>query len=167
MMLQVITYTVMKGLLLVLLNNDLSTSTSGVKFIKNAEGSVNSAYLDTGKVLTIGVGHVVKQGEPHKITDEQAEHYLKADLREAETAVKNLVKVRLNQGQFDALVSFVFNVGCSAFKTSTLLKMLNAGNFESVANQFLRWNKDNGRVINGLTIRRQKESDLFKYGKYI
>lgn len=150
-----------------LLNNHLSTSPEGLNFIKVSEGSVNKAYMDTGNVLTIGVGHVVKKGEPHVITDKQSSEYLKEDLRIAEEAIKKLVTIQLTQQQFDALVSFVFNVGVNAFSRSTLLKKLNSNDPNGASKEFLKWVMDNGKTIKGLVTRRTNESNLFSSGKYI
>jgi len=87
---------------------------------------------------------------------------LAEDVREAEDAINDLCKVSLTQNQFDALVSFVFNVGVGAFKSSTLLRKLNAGDYDGAAGQFPRWNKDNGREIAGLTKRRHLEQSVFQ-----
>lgn len=130
--------------------------------VREFEGLRLEAYLDTGGVWTIGYGHTgeeVKRGLTIDLA--QAETWLTEDLREAEGYVSKLVKVGLTQNQFDALVSFVYNIGGTAFGYSTLLRKLNAGDYEGAANQLLRWNKDNGKVIGGLTNRRKKERELF------
>ena len=130
--------------------------------IKIAEGLRLKAYLDTGGVWTIGYGHTgpeVVKGLT--ITMEQAEALLTEDLRTAEDHVNSAVKVKLTQNQFDALVSFVYNIGGGAFKESTLLRLLNAGDYEGAANQLPRWVKDNGRLIDGLVNRRREERELF------
>lgn len=135
---------------------------NGLNLIKKSEGFRAQAYLDTGKVPTIGYGTTkgVKMGQV--ITEEQATIYLMRDVASAEATVSKLVKVPLTQNQFDALVCFVYNVGSGAFSTSTLLRQLNLGMYDTVPTQLLRWNKDNGRVINGLTTRRQNEGALFQ-----
>lgn len=130
--------------------------------VREFEGLRLEAYLDTGGVWTIGYGHTgeeVRRGLTIGLA--QAETWLTEDLREAEGYVSKLVKVGLTQNQFDALVSFVYNIGGTAFGYSTLLRKLNAGDYEGAANQLLRWNKDNGKVIGGLTNRRKKERELF------
>lgn len=130
--------------------------------IKKAEGLRLTAYLDTGGVWTIGYGHTgadVREGLTIPLSE--AERLLTRDLKVAEGHVNDAVKVKLTQNQFDALVSFVYNVGGGAFRSSTLLKLLNAGDYEGAANQLPRWNKDNGKVIPGLTNRRHEERDLF------
>lgn len=130
--------------------------------IKRHEGLRLEAYMPTpNDVPTIGYGHTkgVKMGD--RITNAQAEEYLRHDIAWAQDAVNSLVKVRLTQNQFDALVSFVFNVGASAFAKSTLLRMLNDGDYKGAADQFLRWDKQGGKVLRGLTKRRAEERALF------
>lgn len=143
----------------------MKTSQAGVDFIKSFEGLRFTAYLDAVGIPTIGYGHTgpdVVLGK--RINQHQAENLLKQDLDRFEKAVKELVKIPLNQAQFDALVSFAFNVGVNAFKESTLLRRLNAKeNPCGVAKEELpRWNKgDGGRVLSGLTRRRSSEVELF------
>lgn len=133
--------------------------------IKDSESLQLRAYLCPAGVWTVGWGHtgpdvykglVVTQGE--------AEVLLERDLRASESATNSLVKGLLNQDQFDALVSLVFNIGAGAFKDSTLLKLLNAGDYVGAAGQFKRWNKSKGKVLNGLTTRRNREEKLFSGG---
>jgi lysozyme len=144
------------------------TSDSGLEFIRHHEGLETKAYPDPGSSdghpWTIGVGHTrgVKKGDT--CTVEQAMVWLREDVRDAEAAVLRLVKVPLSQDQFDALVSFVFNVGAGALEKSTLLRMLNSGDYFGAAVQFERWNKNDGRVMAGLTRRRKEERDLFEVG---
>lgn len=136
--------------------------TQNKQAIKTAEGLRLTAYKDGGGVWTIGYGHTgsdVREGLTIPLSE--AERLLTRDLRVAEGHVNDAVKVKLTQNQFDALVSFVYNVGGGAFRSSTLLKLLNAGDYEGAANQFPRWNKDNGKVVNGLTNRRHEERELF------
>lgn len=140
----------------------MELSNKGVNFIRDVEGCKLYSYLDTGGVWTIGVGHTgpeVCKGLTWTV--EQVNAALSKDVREASDAVNKLVKVKLNQDQFDALVSFTFNVGVNAFKNSTLLRKLNAGDFMGVGAEFLRWNKDNGKEVLGLTNRRKAEVQLF------
>lgn len=130
--------------------------------VRGVEGLRLEAYLDTGGVWTIGYGHTgpeVVKGL--KITLEQAEALLSKDLGTAERVVNKLVSVPLSQSQFDALVSFVYNIGEGQFKSSTMLKLLNLQDYQGAADQFPRWNKDNGKVVQGLINRRQKERALF------
>lgn len=143
----------------------MRTSRSGVDLIKSLEGLRLTSYLDSVGVPTIGYGHTgpeVALGQ--KIDHQHAEVVLRKDLVRFETAVEELVKVELNQHQFDALVSFAFNVGINAFKNSTLLKRLNnKEDLSTVVKQELpRWNKGlNNKVLEGLTRRRIREVELF------
>jgi len=142
----------------------MKTGTKGIALIKGFEGFKAKAYKDGGGVPTIGFGTTkgVKMGQV--ITESQAEEFLHRDMAWAEAAVTKAVKVPLNQDQFDALVCFTYNVGENAFKTSTLVKLLNAGQYTAVPTQLLRWNKDNGKVVDGLTRRRAAEGVLFTLG---
>ena len=127
------------------------------------EGKRNHVYEDVAGLQTIGVGHLLKPGEDMAyLTDEQVDDLLDDDLNKFEWAVTVKVHVPLIQHQFDALVIFAFNVGVAAFATSTLLKRLNAGDYESVADQLMRWNKSGGKVVAGLTNRRKKEIELWE-----
>ena len=144
----------------------LVTSDAGLALIKVSEGLESEAYPDpgnrvTGEPWTIGYGHTrgVRRGDT--CTEEQAMEWLREDLQTAEGVVRHLVGVPLSQGQFDALASFVFNVGPSAFGNSTLLRFLNAGDALGAAEQFKRWNRGADGVLPGLVIRRAAERDLF------
>ena len=139
----------------------MKTSNNGINLIKQFEGCILSAYKCPAGVWTIGYGHTkdVKQGM--KITTNQATNLLKEDLKTYENYVNKYVKVKLNQNQFDALVSFTFNCGGGALKSSTLLKKLNKGDYTGAANELLRWNKASGKVLAGLTRRRKAEKALF------
>lgn len=119
------------------------------------------AYTCPAGVLTIGYGHTKNVQPGQVITEEEAEALLRADCADAEAAVARLVKVPLNQSQFDALVSFTFNVGAGNLERSTLLRRLNAGNYERAADEMLRWDRGGGRVLKGLTLRRDAERALF------
>jgi len=143
----------------------VKTSQAGVNLIKSYEGLSFVPYYCASNVLTIGYGHTgldVKEGM--RINEQQAEIILRKDLKRFEDVVLELVKIPLAQNQFDALVSFVFNVGPGAFKESTLLRRLNAKeNPQAVIKEELpRWNKgEKGKVLEGLTRRRLSEIDLF------
>lgn len=140
-------------------------SDAGIDLIKQSEGCRLTAYPDPatgGHPWTIGYGHTGSDVHPGKvITQAEAYRLLVEDLDLFERGVKRLVTVELTQGQFDALVCFSFNVGLGALQQSTLLKMINAGDFDGAAKQFLRWDKAAGKVMAGLTKRRQAESELF------
>jgi lysozyme len=149
----------------------MNVSTTGINLIKNFEGCRLTAYKCPAGVWTIGYGHTgndVKEGL--KITQEQAEEYLKKDLNSFELAVNNSVKITLSQSQFDALVSFSYNVGTGALKKSTLLKLLNKGNYKGAAEEFDKWIFAGGKKLSGLVKRRKAEKELFlknmRYRKY-
>jgi lysozyme len=139
----------------------MKTSPEGRQFIREWEGCRLNAYQDGGGVWTIGVGHTGQVPPGMHITTDEADLLLAADLQEAEKAVNGAVRTPLNSAQFDALVSFTFNVGKSAFSGSTLLKKLNAGDFTGAADEFPRWSHDNGQVVQGLLNRRNAERTLF------
>ena len=134
--------------------------------IKGFEGLRLEAYLCSAGVPTIGYGHTKGVQLGDKITEEEAEKFLKDDLHDAELTVLREVIWRPAPHQFDALVSFIFNVGINAFKRSTMLKKLNASDIVGAANEFNRWNKVKGKVSNGLRKRRDKERLVFLQGYY-
>ena len=136
-------------------------SQNGIDLIKSFEGCELKSYLCPAKVWTIGYGHTsgVKRGD--EINQAQAERYLKADLIQFEKDVIKLVKVPINQNQFDALVSFAYNCGTRALSGSTLLRKLNAKDYAGAADEFERWNKADGKVLPGLVRRRAAEKRLF------
>lgn len=129
--------------------------------IEKFEGLRLSAYLDSVGIPTIGVGHTSGVHLGETITAEDADNILAIDLHHAEQAIYNYVTVELDQNQFDALASLIFNIGGGAFSKSTLLKLLNGGDEVGAANQFLAWNKAGGKVLDGLTRRRAAERELF------
>ena len=139
----------------------MKTSQKGIDLIKQFEGCHLAAYKCPAGKWTIGYGHTKGVSAGDKITRSQAESYLRADLATFEKGVEKAVKVKLNQYQFDALISFTFNCGLGAFKSSTLLKKLNAGDYKGAGAELLKWNKSNGRVLAGLTRRRKAEKVLF------
>ena len=144
----------------------MKTSQSGISLIKGFEGKRLNAYNDGVGVWTIGCGTIkypngvrVKKGDT--CTELQAESYLENDLVKFENAINRLVKVPLNQNQFDALSSFTYNLGETNLSNSTLLKKLNAKDYTGAADQFPRWNRAGWKVMNGLTRRREAERNLF------
>jgi len=139
----------------------MKTGSKGIELIKHFEGCELEAYKCPAGVWTIGYGHIKGVKEGMTITELQAEEMLKSELNEYEGYINNLVTVELNQNQFDAMVSWVYNLGGGNLKASTLLKVLNAGDYDGVPAQMLRWNKAGGKVLEGLTRRRQAEADLF------
>lgn len=142
----------------------MKISDRGLQLIRISEGLKLIAYPDPGtgaEPWTIGVGHTkgVRRGDV--CTESEAMAWLREDCAEAEACVETWVEPDLAQHQFDALVSFVFNLGCGNFKGSTLLKLINAGNFGAAKAQFKKWNKAAGRVLAGLTTRRLAEAEMF------
>lgn len=136
-------------------------SKSGLNFLKSLEGFRETAYQDGGGVWTIGYGHTLTACKGMVVTKRQAEILLQQDIRASEMCVTSCIDVPLRQNQYDALVCFVFNIGCFAFSDSTLVKKLNTGDYDSVPEQLRRWNKIQGKVSNGLTNRREKEVELW------
>lgn len=143
----------------------MRTSAHGIAVMHYFEDCKLAAYPDPatgGDPWTIGWGHTgpeVRKGL--KWTQAQADAALTADLAKFERGVLELVQVGINQGQFDALVSFAYNCGLANLKASTLLRMVNACQFDDAAKQFGRWNRAAGKVMKGLTRRRAAEACLF------
>lgn len=144
-------------------------SENGYALIRDSEGFRDKAYRDTGGVWTLGFGTIkypdgrsVKQGDT--CTREQAEQWLKSDCRWVDACLDKYVKATISQNQFDALASFVYNIGESQFRSSTLLAKLNAGDYKVAAANFDRWIYDNGKIITGLVNRRAQEKALFVKG---
>ena len=154
----------------------MQMSQNGRKLLADWEGIRSKVYDDVAGLPTIGVGHLLTQEENNsgKITiqgqdvdysqglsEQQVLDLLAQDLVRFEEIVQNAVQVALSQNQFDALVSFAFNVGIQAFKKSTLVKVLNNGEYEEVPNQLRRWVKAGGQTVQGLVSRREKEISLW------
>ena len=144
----------------------MSVSNKGVDLICEFEGKRLVAYDDGVGIWTIGFGTIkypngvrVKKGDT--CTLDQAKEYMRHDLIEFEHTVNSSVKVPLNQNQFDALVSLAYNIGSSAFKSSTLVKKLNAGDYQGAADQFNVWVNAGGKRMQGLVSRRDREKLLF------
>ena len=148
----------------------------GKALFREWEGVLPHMYLDSGGAPTIGIGHLLTQPERASgqlwlrgqavsygegLTLADCDALLEQDLEPVQQCVNSGVTVALTQNQFDALVSFAFNVGNDAFLNSTLLKRLNAGRLDDVPAEFARWNRDNNRVVQGLVNRRQKEIALW------
>jgi len=138
-------------------------SKRGARFIARFEGFSSVPYRDGGGIWTIGFGHTSGVGPGSRpITRAKGLRLLRRDAGDAAKAVRSLVRVKLSQNQFDALVSFVFNVGAANFATSTLLRLLNEGHYSQVPIQLDRWIRDaQGRVEQGLVSRRRAEGRLF------
>jgi lysozyme len=140
---------------------DMKPSGACRALVRQFEGCRLQAYLDSANIATIGVGHTrgVRMGD--RCSQAQADLWLTQDLEDAGAAVASLVKVPLTQDQFDALTSFTFNLGIKRLAESTLLIMLNRGNYKAAADQFSRWVYADGKVLDGLVKRRAAEAKLF------
>jgi len=153
----------------------MKLSENGSKLLVEWEGGFQlKPYLDSGGLETIGCGHLLTADElesgqccgeeyANGLSEDACWKLFAQDVAWAEKAVDEGVTVVLNQNQFDALVSFVFNVGSGAFKSSTLLRVLNMGQYEQVPSELRRWNKVAGEVVQGLVNRREKEIGLWDY----
>ena len=144
----------------------MKISNKGLELIKEFEGFSSTAYLCSAKKATIGYGNTFwEDGTPVKIGDqiskERAETLLKHVVDGFSVAVEVDIKIEVSQNQFDAMVSLAYNIGLGAFKNSTLLRQLNRGNFVGASQEFLRWDKSNGKPLLGLTRRREREKLLF------
>ncbi len=154
----------------------MTMSDHGTELLAQWEGFSRDVYLDVAGLPTIGVGHLLTKDELSSerividgqrcdytagLTDEEVYALLGQDLKSFEDTVNDCVKTALTQNQFDALVAFTFNVGAGAFRESTLLKRLNAGDFADVPNQLRRWTRSGGRVVQGLVNRRENEIKLW------
>ena len=139
----------------------MKTSPKGIALIKEFEGLRLKAYLCPGGVWTIGYGHTASVKPGMVISEAQAEEYLKADLVRFERYLNGL-GLALNQNQFDALISFIYNVGTGNFSNSTLLRKVRANPQDnSIMDEFLRWVYSKGRVLPGLQRRRLAEMKLY------
>lgn len=140
----------------------MKTSAAGVAAIRGYEGSRAHAYQDVAGVWTIGVGHTGPDVHPEsQWTQEQIDEALARDLTRFEMAVNTVVKVTLSQGQFDALVSLCFNIGAAAFAKSTLVRLLNQGDYRAAGCQFVVWNRAGGEFNPSLLTRRALEMWMF------
>lgn len=140
----------------------MRTSQQGLDLIKSFEGLRLSAYKCPADVWTIGYGTTAGVKPGHVITQERAEELLREDVAKVEAQVLRVIKVPLKQGQFDALVSFTYNLGAGNLASSTLARLLNAGDYMGAAAQFDRWNKAGGKVLKGLVSRRAAERAMFE-----
>ncbi|RUR94725.1 muraminidase [Pectobacterium versatile] len=144
----------------------MQISNNGINLIKQFEGCRLTAYQDSVGVWTLGYGWTQPvDGKPIRrgmtIDAATAERLLKTGVVQYERAVNQLVRVTITQNQFDALVSFTYNLGSRSLSTSTLLKNLNGGDISGAAAEFMKWNRAGGKVLAGLTRRREAERALF------
>ena len=140
----------------------MKVSDKGLALIKEFEGCKLTAYKDSVGVWTIGYGHTRSARQGMVITQAQADELLALDVATHASGVYKALQVKLEQHQFDAVVSLAFNVGVSAVRNSTLLKMINRGDVKPAAAQFDRWNKAGGKVLAGLTRRRAAERKMYE-----
>lgn len=136
----------------------------GLDLIKSFEGFSETVYICPAGYPTIGYGHLVKEHENFacSVSEEEAEDLLRHDVEDAERAVLRLVDVPLNDGQFDALVSFTFNLGAGALQRSTLRRKVNRNEHGEVPREFMRWVWAGGRKLKGLIRRREAEVELYQ-----
>jgi len=146
--------------------NKMQISEEGLSIIKKFEGCELESYLCPAGVWTIGYGHTKGVKEGDKINKEEAEYLLQEEMIEYESYINDLVEVPLQQHMFDALVSWVYNLGSGNLQSSTLLRVLNEGKYDEVPAQIRRWNKSNGQVLEGLVRRREAEAVMFMGGDW-
>lgn len=140
----------------------MNISQEGIALIKKFEGCELEAYKCAAGVWTIGYGHTKDVKEGNVITKEEAESLLAHELKEYCDDVDVAVKVDLTQNEFDALVSWTYNLGPTNLNSSTMLKVLNEGDHDDIPIQIKRWNKANGEVKQGLVRRREAEALMFE-----
>ena len=140
----------------------MKISEYGLDLIKHFEGLELEAYQCAAGVWTIGYGHTKDVQPGDQWSESHADHMLEVEMEEYENYVNTAVTVPLSQNQFDALVSWVYNLGNGNLTSSTMLKVLNSGDYAGVPAQIKRWNKAGGKVLEGLTRRRQAEADMFE-----
>ena len=140
----------------------MNISEEGLSLIKKFEGCELKAYRCAANVLTIGYGTTKGVTEDMEILTRPPESLLKEEMHEYEGYINDMVKVPLEQNQFDAMVSWVFNLGSTNLSSSTLLKKLNNSEYDEVPSQIKRWNKAGGKVLDGLIRRREAEALLFE-----
>ena len=148
------------GIVLANYSENIRTSKTGLEIIGNAESCVREPYYCPANVLTVGIGSTGNVENKIYSDDEIARRWVD-DIKTAEHCVNRYANgFHLPQSVFDAVTSITFNVGCSKMRTSTMFKHLNNGNYRAACNEFPRWNKAGGGVLNGLVIRREKERSL-------
>jgi lysozyme len=140
----------------------MNISNEGISLIKMFEGCELQAYQDAVGVWTIGYGHTKNVKEGMTVSKEQADNMLLNELDEYCEYVEKAVEVNLEQNQFDALVSWTYNLGPSNLNSSTMLKVLNSKDYDEVPHEMKRWNKAGGKVLQGLVRRREAEALLFQ-----
>ena len=145
-----------------MIRNKMKISENGLELIKKFEGCETTAYQDSVGVWTIGFGHTKGVEEGQTCSIEDAESMLANEMDEYEGYINNMVKVDLQQHEFDALVAWVYNLGPTNLGESTMLKVLNGGQFDRVPEEMNRWTRAGGKILEGLVRRRQAESLMFQ-----
>jgi lysozyme len=140
----------------------MNISEEGLALLKKFEGCELKAYQDSVGVWTIGYGHTKEVKEGDQINKDEAEHLLAEEMPEYEGYINDMVEVPLDQCQFDALVCWVYNLGPTNFRSSTLLTVLNQERYNDVPREIKRWNKAGGEILKGLVRRREAEALLFE-----
>lgn len=140
----------------------MNISDAGLDLIRSHEGLRLVAYPDVAGIPTIGYGHTRGVELGQRCTEEEANAWLREDVKSAESCVNNSVTVPLTQGEFDACVSFVYNIGCGNFRRSTMLRLINDSNYDGAALEFAKWNHAGGVEVAGLTARREAERRRFE-----
>ncbi|WP_392560863.1 lysozyme [Orbus sturtevantii] len=138
--------------------NDIRISRAGLELIGDAESCINQPYHCPAGILTIGIGSTTGEIQPRKYSDDEIARRWVNDIKSAEQCVNQYANgKKLSQSIFDAAVSITFNVGCSKMRVSTMYGYLNRAEYQKACNELPRWNKSNGKLLNGLIIRREKE----------
>ena len=145
-----------------MIRNKMKISENGLELIKKFEGCETTAYQDSVGVWTIGFGHTKGVEEGQTCSIEDAESMLANEMDEYEGYINNMVKVDLQQHEFDALVAWGYNLGPPNLGESTMLKVLNGGQFDRVPEEMNRWTRAGGKILEGLVRRRQAESLMFQ-----
>lgn len=138
----------------------MNISERGLQLIKDFEGYSSKAYLCPAGYKTIGYGHVT-DNNMDEITRSEADNFLAEDIYKAERSVMRNIKIDLTQGQFDALVSFTFNLGSAALQRSTIRQKINREEHQDVPKEFMRWVYAGGMILSGLVKRREAEADVY------
>jgi len=145
----------------------MKTSLNGLNLIKKYEGIKTSPYIDSGGLWTVGIGHLIGDGRTlpaewnRLLTVNECLALLARDVARFERGIERLISVRLTQNQYDALICFTYNVGLGALQRSSIRQKINRGDTKGAVKSFYKYNKDNGKVVKGLTARRNAEAILF------
>lgn len=149
------------GIVVANYSDEIKTSRAGLEIIGNAESCIREPYLCPANVLTVGIGSTTGNIENRYYSDDEIAQRWVDDIKTAERCVyRHANGFHLPRSVFDAVTSITFNVGCTKMRTSTMYKHLNTGDYKSACNEFPKWNKAGGKVLNGLVARREKEKAL-------